>query len=182
VNEGGVQKRLGSVGRGRETRGRGRVHGEERGRFGGERSDRWDPLVSESGRVNRWSADERGPQDNEGKHMHAEEISTDKSAPQAARGRGGRESGREKALTGGVRLSGRLARGHGRARGAGPTGLIGPNWGFSIFLEFLIAFTVTPLVLLALKLEHDIICIDISFYLSHLECIHYGGTARIIPA
>jgi hypothetical protein len=31
---------------------------------------------------------------------------------------------------------------------------------------------VTPLVLLALKLEHDIICIDISFFLSHLECIH----------
>jgi hypothetical protein len=31
---------------------------------------------------------------------------------------------------------------------------------------------VTPLVLLALKLEHDIICIDISFCLSHLECIH----------
>jgi hypothetical protein len=31
---------------------------------------------------------------------------------------------------------------------------------------------VTPLVLLALKLEHDIICINISFCLSHLEFIH----------
>jgi hypothetical protein len=31
---------------------------------------------------------------------------------------------------------------------------------------------VTPLVSLALKLEHDIICIDISFCLSHLDCIH----------
>jgi hypothetical protein len=31
---------------------------------------------------------------------------------------------------------------------------------------------VTPLVLLALKLEHDIMCIDISCCLSHLECIH----------
>ena len=31
---------------------------------------------------------------------------------------------------------------------------------------------VTPLVLLALKLEHNIICIDISYWLSHLECIH----------
>jgi hypothetical protein len=30
---------------------------------------------------------------------------------------------------------------------------------------------VTPLVLLALKLEHDIICIDISFCLSYLECM-----------
>jgi hypothetical protein len=36
----------------RETRGRGRVHGEERGRFGGERFDRHDPPVSESERVN----------------------------------------------------------------------------------------------------------------------------------
>ena len=32
---------------------------------------------------------------------------------------------------------------------------------------------VTPLVLLALKLEHDIICFGISFCLPHLECIHY---------
>jgi hypothetical protein len=31
---------------------------------------------------------------------------------------------------------------------------------------------VTPLVLLALKLDHDIMCIDISYCLSHLECIH----------
>jgi hypothetical protein len=31
---------------------------------------------------------------------------------------------------------------------------------------------VTPLVLLALKLEHNIMCIDISCCLSHLECIH----------
>jgi hypothetical protein len=31
---------------------------------------------------------------------------------------------------------------------------------------------VTPLVLLALKFEHNIICIDISYCLSHLECIH----------
>jgi hypothetical protein len=31
---------------------------------------------------------------------------------------------------------------------------------------------VTPLVLLALKLEHGIICINISFCLLHLECIH----------
>jgi hypothetical protein len=31
---------------------------------------------------------------------------------------------------------------------------------------------VTPLVLLALKLEHNIICIDISCCLLHLECIH----------
>jgi hypothetical protein len=31
---------------------------------------------------------------------------------------------------------------------------------------------VTPLVLLALKLEHDIMCIDISCCLSHLEWIH----------
>ena len=31
---------------------------------------------------------------------------------------------------------------------------------------------VTPLVLLALKLEHDIIYIDILFCLLHLECIH----------
>jgi hypothetical protein len=31
---------------------------------------------------------------------------------------------------------------------------------------------VTPLVLLALKVEHDIICIDISFCLLYLECIH----------
>jgi hypothetical protein len=37
----------------RETRGRGRVHGEERGRFGGERFDRQDPSVSESERVNK---------------------------------------------------------------------------------------------------------------------------------
>jgi hypothetical protein len=28
---------------------------------------------------------------------------------------------------------------------------------------------VTPMVLLALKLEHDIICIDISYCLLHLE-------------
>jgi hypothetical protein len=40
-------------------------------------------------------------------------------------------------------------------------------------LELLDVFLdVTPLVLLALKLEHDIICINISFCLSHLECIH----------
>jgi hypothetical protein len=32
--------------------------------------------------------------------------------------------------------------------------------------------TVTPLVLLTLKLEHSIICIDIPFCLSHLECIY----------
>jgi hypothetical protein len=32
--------------------------------------------------------------------------------------------------------------------------------------------TVTPLVLLALKLEHNIMCIDISCCLLHLECIH----------
>jgi hypothetical protein len=31
---------------------------------------------------------------------------------------------------------------------------------------------VTPLVLLALKFEHNIMCIDISCCLSHLECIH----------
>jgi hypothetical protein len=31
---------------------------------------------------------------------------------------------------------------------------------------------VTPLVLLALKLDHNIMCIDISCCLSHLECIH----------
>jgi hypothetical protein len=31
---------------------------------------------------------------------------------------------------------------------------------------------VTPLVLLALKLEHNIMCIDISRCLLHLECIH----------
>jgi hypothetical protein len=31
---------------------------------------------------------------------------------------------------------------------------------------------VTPLVLLALKLECGIICIDILFCLLHLECIH----------
>jgi hypothetical protein len=31
---------------------------------------------------------------------------------------------------------------------------------------------VTPLVLLTLKLEHDIMCINISYYLLHLECIH----------
>jgi hypothetical protein len=31
---------------------------------------------------------------------------------------------------------------------------------------------VTPLVLLALKLEHNIMCIDISYCLIHLECIH----------
>jgi hypothetical protein len=32
--------------------------------------------------------------------------------------------------------------------------------------------TVTPLVLLALKIEHNIICIDISHCLLHLQCIH----------
>jgi hypothetical protein len=31
---------------------------------------------------------------------------------------------------------------------------------------------VTPLVLLALKLEHNIMCIGISYCLLHLECIH----------
>jgi hypothetical protein len=31
---------------------------------------------------------------------------------------------------------------------------------------------VTPLVLPELKLEHDIICIDMSLCLLHLECIH----------
>jgi hypothetical protein len=31
---------------------------------------------------------------------------------------------------------------------------------------------VTPLVLQELKLGHDIICIDISLYMLHLECIH----------
>jgi hypothetical protein len=35
VSVGGLQKRLGRVGRGWETRGRGHVYGEERGRFGG---------------------------------------------------------------------------------------------------------------------------------------------------
>jgi hypothetical protein len=35
VSVGGVQKRLGAWGRGQKTRGRGRVHGRERGRFGG---------------------------------------------------------------------------------------------------------------------------------------------------
>jgi hypothetical protein len=51
-----------------------------------------------------------------------EEIGTNKSAPLVARGRGGRESGREKALTGGVRLSGKAG-----ARGPRLAGLIGPN-------------------------------------------------------
>ena len=46
---GGLQKRLGRVGRGQEMRGRGRVHGEEHERFGGDDSDRWDPRVSENG-------------------------------------------------------------------------------------------------------------------------------------
>jgi hypothetical protein len=32
------------------------------------------------------------------------------------------------------------------------------------------AMTVTPLVLLALELEHGIICIDILFCLLHLDC------------
>jgi hypothetical protein len=49
VSVGGLQKRLGRVGHGRETQGCGRVHGEERGRFGGDSSDRRDPRVSENG-------------------------------------------------------------------------------------------------------------------------------------
>jgi hypothetical protein len=52
VNEGGVQKRLGRVGHGQETRRHGHVHGEERGWLRGERSDRRDPSVSGSRRVN----------------------------------------------------------------------------------------------------------------------------------
>jgi hypothetical protein len=52
VNEGGVQKRLGRVGHGQETRRHGHVHGEERGWLRGERSDIRDPSVSGSGRVN----------------------------------------------------------------------------------------------------------------------------------
>jgi hypothetical protein len=55
VNEGEVQKRLGRMGRGRETCKCGCVNSEEHGRFGGERSDKQDPPVSESGRVNRRS-------------------------------------------------------------------------------------------------------------------------------
>jgi hypothetical protein len=53
--------------------------------------------------------DKRGPLDSEGKNAHAEEIGADKLAPLAARGRGGRESGHEKGLTGGVRLSGKAS-------------------------------------------------------------------------
>jgi hypothetical protein len=50
-----------------------------------------------------------------------------------------RKRARERALTGGVCLSGRAGA---RARaGARPAGLIGPNWVFSIFLELLNAFT-----------------------------------------
>jgi hypothetical protein len=49
VSVGGLQKRLGRVGRGREMPGRGRVHGEKRGQFGGDDSDRRDPRVSENG-------------------------------------------------------------------------------------------------------------------------------------
>jgi hypothetical protein len=41
----------------------------------------------------------RGPQDIEGKDAHTEQIGADKSTRLAARGRGGRDSGREKALT-----------------------------------------------------------------------------------
>jgi hypothetical protein len=39
VNEGGSRKGSGAWGRGRKSRGHGRVHGRERGRFGGEGSD-----------------------------------------------------------------------------------------------------------------------------------------------
>jgi hypothetical protein len=73
-------------------------------------------------------ADERGLRD-------SERGSALTSQPHwAARGRGGRVSGRERAPTGGGRLSGRAG-----AR-AGSAGLIWAEIGFSIFLEFPIAF------------------------------------------
>jgi hypothetical protein len=46
---GELQKRLGRVGHGRKMRGRGRVHGEERGRLGGDDSDQQDPRFNDNG-------------------------------------------------------------------------------------------------------------------------------------
>jgi hypothetical protein len=40
------------------------------------------------------------------------------------------------------------------------------------------AYLVTPLVLQELKLGHGIICIDISLFMLHLECIHMAKTSK----
>jgi hypothetical protein len=107
--------------------------------FRGEGSDRRDPRVSErAGEQTGFCADERGPRISE-RGKRARMGSAPTSRPhQAARGREGRVSGRERAPTGGGRLSGR-ASARAQAR-AGPAGLIWAKMGFSIFLEFPITF------------------------------------------
>jgi hypothetical protein len=59
----GSRKGSGAWGRGRKSRGRGRVHDGERGRLGGEGSDRRAPRVREgAGERTGFYADERDPQ------------------------------------------------------------------------------------------------------------------------
>jgi hypothetical protein len=133
-------------GRGTDRRGlgvhRGRgVHSDARvvrGQFRGEGSDRRDPPVGESRRANRRSGLTSGARGTAREDACARRRSAPTSRPHwAARGRGGRVSGRERAPTGGGRLSGRASA---RARAAWPGWASWAEMGFSIFLEFPIAF------------------------------------------
>jgi hypothetical protein len=84
VSVGGLQKRLGRVSHGREKRGCRRIHGEERGRFGGTILTSGTHGSAKTDELTGFCADERGPQDSERKHARVEEFGIDKSAPLAA--------------------------------------------------------------------------------------------------
>jgi hypothetical protein len=138
----GSRKGLGTWGYGRKTHGRGRVHGGERGRFGGtvpiggahrteseQASERASALTS----VARGSA-------REGMRTWMSLAPT--SQPhRAVRGSEGRESDCETALTGRDRLS--WARRRGRARGLDGTSLAGLGQiGFFLFPEISNGFSI----------------------------------------
>jgi hypothetical protein len=100
----GLQKMLGRVGRGRETRGRGRDHGGEHGRFGGQ--FRQAGLTEQREWVSERAAElTSGARGTEREGSRAQRKLVPTSWPHRATR--GRESVRGMALIGGVRLSGR---------------------------------------------------------------------------
>jgi hypothetical protein len=91
----GSRKGSGVWERGRETSGRGRIHGGERGRLGGgggDGSDRRGPRERECERTS-FSADEQGPQDRESKRACAERTGVDRSTPPGSERERGKRAG-----------------------------------------------------------------------------------------
>jgi hypothetical protein len=84
-------------GRDRETRGRGRVHGRERGRFGGTvltgGAHGTERAGERTGERTGSQADERGPRDNERRCTCTDEIGANKSAPPSSERERGERAG-----------------------------------------------------------------------------------------